>query len=158
VIREHQNRRVIPIEIEKFDFIKMEQVDYVDLFMEAYHLYKKGFKYSYNHEDMEPLRQLYEDYIQKTDIDMVLDIQVMVPESENEIHHISTLDLVTSIFNLYPQYGKRLNVVNIGKLLNDRGFRSIRKGKNKTTYYEISNRSEVLNLKITPPDGTVFLG
>jgi len=158
VIREHQNRRIIPIEIERLDFLKMEQVDYVDLFMEAYQLYKNGFKYSYNHEDIVPLRHIYDDYIQKTDVDMVLDIQVMLPESSEDVHYITTLDMVTTLLSHYPQYGKRINVVTVGKLLNDRGFKSVRKGRNKTTYYEISNKSEIIKLNSSDSDGKICLG
>ena len=39
VVRESQNRRVIPLEIEKFNYDLLNEVDLVDLFMEAYHLY-----------------------------------------------------------------------------------------------------------------------
>ena len=146
VIREQQNRRIIPIEIERLNFDKMERMDFKDLFMEAYQLYESGFKYSYQFEDMSSLKHLYEDYVQKTDVDMVLDEQVLIPESEDDIHHISTLDLVSTLGNLYPQFIKRINVINLGKLLSNRGYNSIRKGKNKTTYYEISKGSKIVNL------------
>jgi len=158
VIREHQNRRIIPIEIERLDFKKMEQVDYVDLFMEAYHLYKSGFKYSYQFEDMAPLRHLYEDYVQKTDVDMVLDEQVLLPESENDTHYISTLDLITTLGDNYPQFNKRINAITLGKLLNNRGYNSIRKGKNKTTCYEISKNSKIITLIRDITSGSKYLG
>ncbi len=158
VIREQQNRRIIPIEIERLDFEKMEQMDYRDLFMEAYQLYKSGFKYSYQFEDKNPLNHLYEDYVQKTDVDMVLDEQVLLPGSEEDIHHISVLDLVTILGNLYPQFNKRINVINLGKLLNNRGYNSIRKGKNKTTYYEISKASKIVNLIKVVENGSEYLG
>lgn len=146
VIREHQNRRIIPIEIERLDYKKMEQVDYIDLFMEAYYLYKGGFKYSYQYEDMESLKHLYEDYVQKTDVDMILEEQILLPESDNDIHYISTLDLITTLFNLYPEFSKRINGVTIGKLLNNRGFKSLRRGKSKITYYEVSKKSKLIDL------------
>jgi hypothetical protein len=144
VILEDQNRRIIPIEIASMDFEKMKQIDTTALFLEAYHLYKNGFKYSFQREDKEPIKHLYEDYVQKSDVDMILDEQVLFPESEDDIHHISTLDLVTTLGNLYPQFSKRLNVIIIGKLLNNRGYNSIRKGKNKTTYYEIAKSSKII--------------
>lgn len=144
VIREYQNRRVIPIEIERLDFDKMAQLNLDNLFMEAYHLYRSGFRYSYSVEDKDKLRLLFDDYIQKSDVDMVLDIQVNRPETDMDVYQISLLELVTTLLNLYPYYIKRLNVVTVGKLLNDRGFRSVRKGKNRTTYYEISKNSNVI--------------
>jgi predicted P-loop ATPase len=158
VIRENQNRRIIPIEIERLDFAKMNHVDYDDLFMEAYHLYKSGFRYSYQLEDKNRLRLLYDDYVQKSDADMVLDVQIMLPESETDAYQISLLDLVTTLLNLYPHFVKRLNVVTIGKLLNDRGFKSIRKGRNKTTYYEISKRSDIIKLISDESNGSIYLG
>ncbi len=133
----------------------MEKVDYNDLFMEAYHLYKSGFKYSYQKEDQAKLSLLYADYVQKTDVDMILDVQVMSPESEEDVHHISLLDLVTTLLDMYPHFNKRINVVAIGKLLNDRGYKSLRKGKNKTTYYEISKKSEIIRIE---SDGKICLG
>jgi predicted P-loop ATPase len=158
VIREEQNRRIIPIEIERLDFIKMEQMDYRDLLMEAYHLFKSGFKYSYQFEDKASLNHLYEDYVQKTDVDMVLDDQVLMPVSEADIHHISALDLVTTLGNLYPQFNKRINVINLGKLLNNKGYNSIRKGKNKTTYYEISKTSQIVNIINAVTNEREYLG
>lgn len=146
VIREHQNRRIIPIEIERLDFKKMQEVDYTDLFMEAYILYKNGFKYSYCFEDMEPLKHLYGDYVLQTDVDMILDEQIMPPESYNDVHEIPILEIVTTLTNHYPHFIKRINVVTIGKSLNDRGFKSLRKGRNKTTCYEISKNSNILGL------------
>jgi len=158
VIREHQNRRIIPIEIERLDFKKMEQMDYRDLFMEAYQLYKSGFKYSYQHEDMASLKHLYEDYVQKTDVDMILDEQVVLPESADDIHYISTLDLVTTLGDIYPQFSKRINVINLGKLLNNRGYNTIRKGRTKTTYYEISTKSKIITLLREGITGGTYLG
>lgn len=158
VIREQQNRRIIPIEIERLDFKKMEQVNYVDLFMEAYDMYKKGFKYSYCHEDMEPLRHLYGDYVQKTDVDMILDEQIMAPESGKDTLGIPILNIVTTLSDHYPHFIKRINVVTIGKSLNDRGFKSVRKGRNKTTCYEISKNSNILKLISENNNKLTFLG
>lgn len=146
VIREHQNRRIIPIEIEWLDFKKMQQVDYTDLFMEAYDMYKDGYKYSYCFEDLEPLKHLYGDYVLQTDVDLILDEQIMPPESGKDVYEIPILEIVTTLSNHYPHFIKRINVVTIGKSLNDRGFKSLRKGRNKTTCYEISKNSNILGL------------
>lgn len=157
VIREHQNRRIIPIEIEKLDFKKMNQLDLDDIFMEAYHLYKGGFRYTYCVEDKGKLRQLYDDYVQKSDVDLVLDVQVMPPESMADAHQVALLDLVTTLLNHYPHFARRINVVTVGKILNDRGFKSFRKGRNKTTYYEISKQSDIIKLISGDSDG-IYLG
>ncbi len=136
----------------------MAQLNLDDLFMEAYHLYRNGFRYSYTVEDKDKLRVLFDDYIQKSDVDMVLDIQVNRPETGTDVYQISLLDLVTTLLSLYPYYIKRLNVVTVGKLLNDRGFRSVRKGKNRTTYYEISKSSNIIKLISGEGEDKVYLG
>ena len=80
------------------------------------------------------------------------------PESEDDIHYISPLELVTTLLNHYPNFSKRLNVMTIGKLLNDRGFMSIRKGRNKTTYYEIGKKSEIIKLIESDSEDKISLG
>ena len=104
VIREHKNRRIIPLEISQIYYDKLLEVDYADLFMEAYNLYIKGFKYSYNKEDSPLLEQLYSDYVQKTDVDLVLDEYVLPPESDEDNHQISALDLVTTLAIHFPYF------------------------------------------------------
>lgn len=146
VVREMQNRRIIPVEIEKIYFKKLAQVDYVDLFMEAYHLYASGFQYSYQREDMMQLKNLYEDYVQKSDVDLILDEYVQQPQTIGEIFYISNLDVVTSLANKFPHFSKRINVPTIGKIMAERGFDSVRKENNRTTCYIISKNSRILLL------------
>ncbi len=146
VVRELHNRRVVPIEIERIDKEKLAQVDLNDLFMEAYHLYTNGFKYSFQYEDLHLLKHLYEDYIQKSDIDLILDEYLQQPENIGEIFHITNLDLVCTLTTKFPQFSKRINVPNIGKLMNERGFETVRKGKNRISCYKISKNSRILGL------------
>jgi hypothetical protein len=144
VVREQQNRRVIPIEIESIDREKLPHIDLIDLFMEGYNLFSTGFVYSYQPDDMDKLRHIYEDYIQKSDVDLILDEYLSKPESDKDIHQISVLDLVLTLNSKFPMFSKRINVINIGKLMIDRGYKSVRKGKTRTTVYEISNKSKIL--------------
>ena len=94
VVREQGNRRIIPIEISKIDRDMLAKVDLTDLFMEAYHLYADGFKYSYQQEDNKLLAQLNQEYIQKSDVDLVLDEYLELPVNDNDVYEISNLDLV----------------------------------------------------------------
>lgn len=144
VVRERQNRRIIPIEIQSIDFKKLEEVDYVNLFMEAYNLYANGFKYSYQHEDMELLKQIYTEYVQKSDVDLIMEEYIQKPETIGDIFYITNLDIVTSLSNKFPIFNKRINVPTIGKLMSEHGYDSQRKGKNKTTCYDISKKSLIL--------------
>jgi hypothetical protein len=146
VVREQQNRRVLPIEIQSIDKEKLGQVDLTDLFMEAYHLFADGFKYSFQFEDLVLLKELYEDYIQKSDVDLILDEYLQQPEVESDRFPISNLDLVSSLANKFPQFSKRINVPVIGKLMNERGYVTVRKGKNRISCYIISKHSKILGL------------
>ena len=134
VVKESRNRRIVPLEIERMYFDKLNQMDYTDLFMEAYHLYTAGFKYSHQPEDNPLLEILYEPYIQKTDVDHILDEFVLQPESDEDVYQISALDLISLMATHYPYFSKRINAVVIGKLMNDRGYRNVRRGQNKTTF------------------------
>jgi len=146
VVREQQNRRVLPIEIESINREKLAQVDLIDLFMEAYHLFANGFKYSFQHDDYPLLKQLYEDYVQKSDVDLILDEYMQLPETVGDGFPITNLDLVSSLANKFPQFSKRLNVPTIGKLMAERGYEALRKGKNRISCYIISKHSKILGL------------
>ncbi len=146
VIREQQNRRIIPIEIKYLDYKKLSQIDYSDLFMEAYNLYKNGFHYSYQKSDKEILENLYADYVQKSDVELLIEEYIQKPESEDDEYFVSTLSIVTTYSTHYSQFSKRINVVSIGKFLNERGLRTIRRGKQKTSGYNISKKSKLIEL------------
>ena len=146
VVREQQNRRIIPIEIEKIYFDKLAAIDLVDLFMEAYNLYASGFQYSYQHTDRESLIKLYDDYLQKSDVDLITDEFLQLPEMVGDVYYITNLDIVTVLIRKFPEYSKRINVPTIGKIMAERGFDSVRKGKNRTTCYSISRNSRIVQL------------
>lgn len=143
VVRESNNRRVIPVELESIDREKLNKVDLVDLFMDAYNLYKSGFEYQHVMEDTPLLKKLDRDYIQQSDIDLILDEYVTKPANEQDIYYITNLDLVTYLVKEFPQFAKRINVPTIGKQMAERGFNSVRKTQKKITCYEISSVSKV---------------
>ena len=144
IIREQQNRRIIPIEIEKIHFQKLAAIDYTDLFMEAYHLYANGFLYSYQHSDRESLNQLFADYLQVSDVDLILDEYLQKPETIGEAYYLPALELVMELANRFPMFQKRINLPGIGKMMSEHGYESIRRGKYRTTCYAISKNSKLL--------------
>jgi hypothetical protein len=146
VVRESQNRRIIPLEIQSMHFEKLDKLDLVDLFMEAYYLYDSGFSYSYQRRDKELLESLYADYIQKSDVDLILDEYVMLPETISDMFSITNLDLVSSLSNRFPQFSRRINVPTIGKMMVERGYEATRKGDRRLSCYVISKHSKVLEL------------
>lgn len=143
VVRESQNRRIIPIEVKYLDYKGLSKIDYNDLFMEAYNLFKSGFKYSYTKDDKQGLENLYQDYIQKSDIELILDEYVELPSYLKDEQFISTLGIVSRLSELYPQFIKRINPMTVGKLLNDKGHKSTRSGKKKISGYLISKQSKI---------------
>jgi predicted P-loop ATPase len=143
IVREQQNRRIIPIEIEKIYFSKLAQIDLIDLFMEAYHLLINGFEYSYKKENINDLYHLYSDYVQQSDIDLIIDDFINKPIDDNE-YLISSLDLVNTLLMHYQNFTRRINVVAIGKLMTDKGYERVRKGRDKTLFYKISKHSKIV--------------
>ena len=144
VVREQQNRRIIPLEIEKIHFEKLAEIDYTDLFMEAYNLLVNEFTYSYQQDNKQELKHIYADYIQYSDIDLIFDEYVQKPDTVGDTFLITNLDLVNALLGRFPHASKRINVLVIGKLMAENGFETIRKGKKRVTCYCISKSSRIV--------------
>ena len=163
VIKEYQNRRIIPIEIKDIDFKKLEQVDLDALFMEAYWLYQDGFQYSYQQGDMVELKHLYMDYVQHSELDLLLDEYFEQPTGSDDVWYVTNMDVVTGLQEKYPHFSRKINPIAIGKMLTERGFESVKKGRRKIVCYPVSAKSKVLYLmnmdmestKINSPKGKV---
>jgi len=143
VVREQQNRRIIPIEISDVDKKMLATINLDDLFMEAYNLYADGFTYSYQKSDRHLLSLICEDYTQLSDVDLILDEYLHLPTDKDDEIHISNLELVTLLLSIYPTFSRRINVPNIGKQMSQRGFKTIRVGKKKISTYIISKGSKI---------------
>ena len=74
---------------------------------------------------------------------MIISESLQLPRHENDVFEITSLDLVSTLLRKYPYFAKRLNVPTIGKLMAERGFEVVRRGKNKTTCYVISAISPI---------------
>jgi len=144
IVREIKNRRIIPLEIEKFHFNKLASIDLTDLFMEAYHLYANGFSYSFQEDNKSELFHLFADYIQYSDIDLIFDEYVQKPETVGDTYLVTNLDLVSALLGKFSYASKRINVLVIGKLMAENGFETIRKGKKRVTCYCISKSSRIV--------------
>uniref|UniRef100_UPI00321799A8 VapE domain-containing protein n=1 Tax=uncultured Draconibacterium sp. TaxID=1573823 RepID=UPI00321799A8 len=155
VIRENQNRRIIPLEIESFDRYKLNKLDLTDLFIEAYHLFIDGFEYSYQPEDSNKLLNLYQDYVRKSDIEMIVDEYIDKPKNDEDGVFMSVMEIVDSLNTIYPRLSRKITVVSIGRILSEHGIKSIRKGKKKTTGYLIDKNSKI---KWFPGENNILLG
>lgn len=146
VVRERQNRRIIPIEVEAIDHRGIAQVDLIDLFMEAYHLYQSGFRYSYDGSDSEKINQLAGDYHLKTDLDEIVDEAIENPSDEQDQYQITSIQIIQALTYKYPEFTRRITSPAIGKIMADRGFKPTRKGKNRITCYIVSRKSVIVNV------------
>ena len=155
VIREGQNRRIIPIEVKYINYSALNSLDYTDLFMEAYNLYKAGFIYSYVKEDKKLLEHLYMDYVQKSDVELMIDEYIEFPVNPEDEQFISTLSIVAKLCLAYPQFERRINTKTVGKLLNDKGYKSTRFGVKKISGYIVSKQSKIL---LTDDNNMLLLG
>ena len=146
VVKESRNRRIIPLEIGSIDFKKLDGVDLVDLFIEAFHLFESGFNYSYQRGEDDEMRHLYEAYVQKSDLEDAIDTIVQKPTNEN-VWLITNWDILICLQQKYPSLGKKINSPSIGKLMQEKGFKSVRKKSSgqKFTCYEIALNSKVVD-------------
>jgi predicted P-loop ATPase len=146
VVKEKQNRRILPIEVEKIYYDRLDELDLTALFMEAYNLFKAGFKYSYEFSDTERLDELFEDYKQISDLDLIFDEQIDKPYDESDIFYITSLDTLKALNEKYGKLSKMINAKSIGNQMIDRKLQVSRKGVKKTTCYSISKNSKVIVL------------
>jgi len=144
VVRERQNRRIIPIEVESIDRKKIAEVNLIDLFMEAYHLYISGFRYSYDGSDAERINELAGDYLQKTDLDEIIDECITNPSGEKDELQVTPTQLIAALIDKYPIMTRKLNTFTLGKIMADKGIRIRRVGTKKTTTYHISRTSGIV--------------
>jgi hypothetical protein len=113
--------------------------------MEAYKLYITGFNYQHCGADNALLKELDQNYVQQSDVDLILDEYLSPPINDDDVYDISNLDLVTALQNRFPQFSKRLNVPTIGKKMVERGYEKVRRGKKKVSCYKISKTSMIKN-------------
>lgn len=146
VIKEKQNRRILPIEVEKIYYDRLDELDLTALFIEAYNLFKAGFKYSYEFSDTELLDELFEDYRQVSDLDLIFDDYIDSPLDENDVFYITNLDILMALDNKFGKISKMINSKSIGNQMIERNFNISRRGKNKTTCYAISKCSKIVTL------------
>jgi len=146
VVKEKQNRRILPIEIEKIDYKKLDGLKLDELFMEAYNLFINGFKYSFENSDTTLLEELYMDYRQISELDLIFEEEIKAPEDENDILYISCLDLVLVLSEKYGKSSKMINSKSIGNQMVEMKIDRTRRSTKKTTCYSISKKSSVINL------------
>ena len=101
------------------------------------------FQYSFQKSDTKLLEHLYVDYVQKSDLDLILDHFIQLP-TDGDDFFITNLDIINTINEKNPNIGKKMNNVILGKMMAERGFKHQKKGKNRETCYIIHSRSRII--------------
>jgi hypothetical protein len=146
VVREKGERRIIPIEVVAIDRDKLNRLDLVDMFIEAYNLFLQGFEYSFQPDDKALLDQLYDDHIQESDLDLIIQDTMDHSEKDGDVFYITNLDIVNTLSTLYPNSTRRINTPNVGKKMAEHGFISKRVGRKKITTYLIGGESRIIEM------------
>lgn len=146
VVRERGERRIIPIEVLSIDHEKLNQLDLIDMFLEAYNLFKEGYQYSFQSGDKALLDQLYGDHYQESDLDLIIQDVMDLPGESGDTFYITNLDIVNTLSTIYPNSTRRINTPNVGRKMADHGFESNRLGKKKITCYAIGGESRIISL------------
>ncbi|MCE5175507.1 MAG: VapE domain-containing protein [Bacteroidales bacterium] len=144
VVKEKQNRRILPIEVGKIHYNSLDMLKLDELFMEAYRLYKNGFKYSYEYTDDKMLKELFVDYRQVSDLDLIFDEYIEAPRNGKDVFNITSLDLLQTLNEKYGRLSKMINSKSIGNLMVELKIDRVRIGKKKSTCYCIGSNSEII--------------
>jgi predicted P-loop ATPase len=146
VVTERQNRRIKSIEIDSFDYGKVDKNNQIEMFMEAYHFFKSHFRCSYDGPAAEKINQLVGDYFLKTDLDEIIDECILNPIDLKDEHWISSISIINALTYKYAIFTRKVNTISVGKILADRGIESKRVGPNKHTEYLVSKASSIITM------------
>jgi len=146
VVKEKGERRIIPIEVVSINWSKLNQLDLIDMFMEAYNLFNKKYEYSFKPEDKKLLDELYGDHFQESDLDLIIQDTMDLPVESGDTFYITNLDIVNTLSILYPNSTRRINTPNVGKKMVENGFESKRVGKKKITCYLVGGSSRIIGM------------
>lgn len=123
------NRRIIPIEIISIDHEAYNKVDKVDVFIEAYKLYKDGFKWQLNKMDIELMNEASFDFIDYTLEYELLQKYLYIPT--DTAYNEWTASEVKEYIE--KNSGQRISLKKLGQEMKSIGFEcSIKKRNNKT--------------------------
>ena len=113
------NRRLIPIHVTKIDIDKYNSIDKIDLIMEAYHLWKSGYKWQMTKEDIELLGGKTERF-EAVSVEKELVFKYFKKPVGGEGDWFTTSDILVHIEIMTRQ---RLTTKRIGMVLQKNGFR-----------------------------------
>lgn len=123
------SRRFLPFEIVKIDIQATKKIDMDDVYSEVVWLYKKGFRYWFNHEEIDELHQVSQQFqVQTIEYELLMQAFEKPKETDNSFmttaQVLGVLRLHTSLF---------LSEKRMGEALRKAGFQRVQKRINKST-------------------------
>jgi predicted P-loop ATPase len=117
------NRRIIPLSVLSIDHEKYNSVDKTEAFMEAYHLYKNGFNWRLNSEDIKRLNSNTEDFEQTSIERDMIDKFFRVPTKKDLDHNLSSFLTPTEMVSrIQLATGIKVSPTRFGTELRKMGF------------------------------------
>lgn len=111
------NRRIIPINVESIDYDLINSVDRTELLMEAYWLWKSGFKWELTGDDIKILNENTRHFEQPSiELELLTKFFHVADESDGEF--ITPAEIKSRI---EMRTGQKLNITKIGKELKKMG-------------------------------------
>lgn len=112
------NRRIIPIEVYNVDLDTYDKIDKTSLIMEAYNLYREGYKFRLDRDDIKWLGQDSVSY-EVSNMESELVMKYFEPNAEAGAHWLTTTDIKVYLEDKTRQ---KLILDKIGKEMKRMGF------------------------------------
>ncbi len=147
VLHDHTgNRRIIPINVLAIDHKKYNNIDKIDLITESYKLFREGFNYRLNKEDLAVLNTNSAEFeYSESEIELIQ--RYFKPGNLDEKHELLSTTEIQQHFEFITKL--QTNYVKIGKAFQKLDFKykySI-KGNSKLKCYVIDPESKALELE-----------
>ncbi|WP_276133055.1 VapE domain-containing protein [Polluticoccus soli] len=123
------NRRILPINVQSIDHQAYNAIDKIDLIMEAYHLYKAGFDWQLNREDINML-SIHSSEFENYSIEYELINKYYVLPMAGECLELTASEI---LIDLDQKTGMKLQLNKLGKELKRIGFEQVVRRTGKTT-------------------------
>lgn len=136
------NRRIIPINVLSIDHAAYNAIDKVDVIMEAYHLYKSGFRWELTREDIQLLNDNTTCFVENSIEEELINKYYELP-SEDKKAYISYKTGTDIKVRLELVSGQRLSKRKLCAELKKLGFLQVHKRLNtlqRGLYYEVVER------------------
>jgi len=142
ILNDHENnRRVIPIELnKKINWKESNSIDKVDLLMEAYGLYRDGFDYNLDDDDISVLDECSRRFKTVSMEEELISRFFKIPEPASLfVARMTATDIKDHIETKTRQ---RIFVNNVGRVLKGLGFKQGRSGNNRIWHVDKQEKQD----------------